>query len=247
MQSIGKTIHNYLTQVNVDGSLGPEIAESWEGSEGATKWVFKLRKDVTFHNGQKMTVKDVIASLNHHGGEDTKSAAKVIVDAISEMKAEDDYTLALTLTDGNADLPYQLSDYHLAILPANAEGKVDPTSGIGCGYYKVKSYDPGVKTELEKFADHWNADAVHLDSAEFLTIADVTARINALTTGEIDVADRMNLNQDISRANLWHRDIFDFQNFFKLTNDGCFHSGISLLIELTINVDQRSWYRKSIK
>lgn len=193
MQSIGKTIHNYLTQVNADGSLGPEAAESWEGSDGAKKWVFKLRNDITFHNGQKMTVKDVIASLKHHGGEDTKSGAKVIVDAISEMSAEDDYTLVLTLTDGNADLPYQLSDYHLAILPADADGKVDPTSGIGCGYYKLKSYEPGVKTELEKFTDHWNADAVHLDSAEFITIADVTARVNALSTGEIDVADRMDV------------------------------------------------------
>lgn len=193
MQSVGKTIHNYLTQVAANGQLGSELAETWEASEGAKKWVFKLRQGVEFHNGQKMTAKDVVASFKHHAGADSKSGAKVIVDAFSDIQADGDYTVVITLKEGNADLPYQVSDYHLAVMPATADGKIDAKSGVGCGYYKLKNFEPGVKTTVEKFPNHWNVGAVHLDSADFITIADVTARVNALTTGEIDAADRMDV------------------------------------------------------
>nr|NIS39827.1 peptide ABC transporter substrate-binding protein [Desulfuromonadales bacterium] len=66
-------LHNYLTEIDAQGNLVSELAESWEGSDDAKTWVFKLRKDVAFHNGKTLDAADVIASLNHHRGEDSKS------------------------------------------------------------------------------------------------------------------------------------------------------------------------------
>ena len=192
VQTLSGAIHNWLTVVNADGSLGGEIAESWEASPDAKTWTFKIRKGVKFHNGSPVTVKDVIASLNHHGGEESKSAAKTIVDPMTEIKADGD-NLVLTLKEGNADLPYQLSDYHIAIMQSNADGKVDATSGNGCGPYKLKSFEPGVKAELVKFDDYWDDSVGHVATAEMLTVADVAARTNALTTGEVDVIDRLDI------------------------------------------------------
>ena len=68
-----------MTEILPNGDLGPELAESWEASPDAKVWTFKLRKDVEFHNGKTLEASDVIASLNHHRGEDTKSGAKGIV------------------------------------------------------------------------------------------------------------------------------------------------------------------------
>lgn len=204
-QLVGKSIHNYLTEVRADGSLGPEIAESWEASPDAKTWTFQLRKGVEFHDGKPVTVNDVIASLNYHGGEDSQSGAKVIVDPMAEIKADGDQVLVITLKDGNADLPYQLSDYHLAIMPADADGKVTKKiaeSGMGCGSYKLKNYDAGVKTELEKFANHWNDKEGHFETAEILSVKDVAARTNSLRTGEVDAIDRL----DIKTLHLLERD-----------------------------------------
>ena len=192
-QTLGGAIYNYITAVQGDESLAGEIAESWETSKDAKVWTFKIRKGMKFHNGQAVTVNDVIASLKHHTGEDTKSGAKVIVDGISDMKASDDHTLVLTLAEGNADLPYQLSAYQLGIMPAGSDGKIDATSGIGSGPYVLKNYEPGIKAELVKFDDYWNDSVGHVATAEMLTVADVAARTNALTTGEVDVIDRLDV------------------------------------------------------
>ncbi|MGB0846623.1 MAG: ABC transporter substrate-binding protein [Thiolinea sp.] len=191
-QAMAFAIHNYLTEVKADGSLAGELAESFEASADAKTWTFKLRK-AKFHNGKSVTAKDVIASIEHHRGEDSKSGGKAVADTIESMKADGDSAVIFTLKEGNADFPYMASDYHLAILPTDDSGKIDPVAGIGAGAYTLKSYEPGVKAEFEKFPDYWNENEGHVDTAEILTVADVAARTNALTTGEADVIDRLDI------------------------------------------------------
>jgi peptide/nickel transport system substrate-binding protein len=64
----------------------------------------------------------VVESINHHRGEDSKSAAKGIIASISDIKADGADTVVFTLSGGSADFPYIMSDYHLSICPAKAEG-----------------------------------------------------------------------------------------------------------------------------
>ena len=59
--TFGYGSNNHLTEILPDGSLGPELAESWEPSPDAKVWTFKLRKDVEFHNGKTLEANDVIA------------------------------------------------------------------------------------------------------------------------------------------------------------------------------------------
>lgn len=185
--------NGYLTEIAADGSLIGEVAESWDVSPDAKVWTFKLRKGVTFHSGKSVTAEDVIASLNHHRGEDTKSAAKPIVAAIKEMRSDGDDTVVITLDAGNSDFPFILSDYHLAILPS-AGGKIDTKSGDGCGAYAVQSYEPGVRANMTRNPNYWKSDRAHFDGVEMLTVIDPAARQNALVTGEVDVIDRVDTN-----------------------------------------------------
>jgi peptide/nickel transport system substrate-binding protein len=191
--SFGYGSNNHLTEILPDGNLGPELAESWEASPDAKTWTFKLRKGAEFHNGKTLEASDVIASLNHHRGEDTKSGAKGIVTPIAEMKADGKNVLAVTLNEGNADFPFVLSDYHLAIQPGNKDGKIDAKSGIGAGAYVVESYEPGVAAKLKRNKNYYRTDYGHFDEVEVLTIADVAARTNALTTGEVELIDRLDI------------------------------------------------------
>ena len=104
---------NGLTEVDWQGNITPDLVESMEPADGATKWVYKLRKGVTFHDGKDLTPDDVIASYHHHMGPNSKSAAKSLLKAVTDIKADGPNTVIFTLSGGNADFPYLTSDYHM--------------------------------------------------------------------------------------------------------------------------------------
>ena len=142
-------LSNSLTQVDAKGEIQPDIAESFEPSDGAKTWVFRIRKGVTFHDGKTVTADDVIASLQHHRGPDTKSAAKSLLETIIDIKADGKDQVVFTLKEGNADFPYVVSDYHMPIMPAK-DGKADWQSGIRTGPFTFVNFEPGVSVKLKK-------------------------------------------------------------------------------------------------
>lgn len=190
MQAFSFARYNCLTEIAADGSLVPELAESWEPSADAKQWVFNLRKSVEFQNGKTMDAEDVIASINHHRGSGSKSAMKPIVDQIAEIKSDGPNRVILTLERGNADFAYTLSDYHMVIAPAQGE-MMDWKSGIGTGGYVVDSFAPGIRATLSRHANYWKENSAYFDNIEILAIADANARISALLGGQLDVIDRI--------------------------------------------------------
>ncbi|MDR9395291.1 MAG: ABC transporter substrate-binding protein [Roseovarius sp.] len=190
--SLAYSVHGHLTEVAQDGSLIPELAESWEASPDAKVWRFKIRKGVTFHSGKTLELQDVVNSINFHRGEESTSAAGPIVAPIVDITTEGDDTVVFTLDGGNADFPFILSDYHLAICKADGES-IDWQSGDGCGSYKLVDFNPGVSMALERHENHWRDDVAWFDSVEVLAIVDQNARTTALVSGDVEVADRLDL------------------------------------------------------
>ncbi len=139
-------LNGYLTGVGTDGSLEPELAESWEATPDAKTWRFTLRKGLMFHNGKNVTAEDVIASINYHIREGSTSPAKPLVEQVVNMKA-DGRVVEFDLSAGNADFPFTFVDYQLPILPSE-EGEIDWQSHIGCGPYKLVEFVPGVHGNL---------------------------------------------------------------------------------------------------
>ena len=191
-QALDFMLHNHLAEVTADGELVPELAESWSASDDASQWTFEVRKGVEFHNGKSITSDDVVASVNHHRGEESRSAAKALLEAIVDVKADGSQKVVVKLKAGNADFPWLLSDYHIPILPS-ADGKVDATSGVGAGGYALDSFEPGIRAVVKRNPNYWKSDRAHFDSIEMTAIVDVVARTNALSTGEIDLMDRCDL------------------------------------------------------
>lgn len=181
---------NFLTEVDADGNITPDLAESFEGSDGAKTWAFRLRKGVQFHDGRELRPEDVVASIRHHLGADSKSAVKAQLSAIKEVKADGDNVI-FSLEAGNADLPYLMSDYHLPILPATASGGMDWQAGVGTGPYLLENWQPGISAKLKRNPNYYRE--TWFDEVEILSIIDVAARMNALVTGDIHFADRCDL------------------------------------------------------
>ncbi len=195
-------LRNNLTEISPSGDLVGELAESWEASDDAVTWRFKLRQGVEFHNGKSLTADDVVASLNHHRGDDTESAAKGIVAPVKDVATDGDDTVVVTLEAGNADFPFLVSDYHLVICPANEDGTIDWQSGAGTGGYVLDSFEPGVNTRVTKNPNYWKEGRAFFESIENLFIADAVARTNALRSGEIHAMS----NLDLKTEHLLRRD-----------------------------------------
>lgn len=189
-QALHYSYGNHLTEVDSNGALIPELAESFEPGDGAKSWVFNLRKGVEFHNGKSLTADDVIATYNYHRDENSKSAAKGLLSAVTAMKKDGDNRVIFELEAGNADFPYIVSDYHLVIQPSE-NGKIDALSGIGTGGYVIDSFEPGVRALAKRNPNYFKEGRAHFDEIELLSILDVAARQNAIMNDDADVIDNV--------------------------------------------------------
>ena len=57
------SVYEALVKPDATGAYQPSLAESWSVGEEALDWTFRLRKNVTFHNGEILCADDVVATL----------------------------------------------------------------------------------------------------------------------------------------------------------------------------------------
>ena len=184
--------HNFIFEIGTDSGLLPEVAASWDVLEGGKVWSIELRQGIEFHNGKTLAVEDVIASLNHHRGDEATSAMKTQISTIVDMQADGPNRVILTLDAPNVDYGYVLADYHIPIMPSK-DGMAEIDSGIGCGPYVLDDFDPGVRYTGSRNPNYHKSDRAHFDAIEMLSIVDPAARTNALTSGDIDAMGRVDL------------------------------------------------------
>ena len=185
--------HNHLCDVGNSGALEPELAETWEGSEGSKVWTFKLRKGVEFHNGKTLNSQDVVASINYHRGEDSKSPGKALLSDVVSVKADGPNVVTFHLKSGNADFPFIISDQNFMILPSK-DGQINWMDRVASGPFVMQEFEPGVRAFLTKNPNYFKEGRPYFDELELLTIADPVARTNALTSGIVDLIDRVQLS-----------------------------------------------------
>ena len=183
---------SYLTLIEPDGSLGPDLASNWTANEDASVWTFELNPNASFHSGKPVTAKDVVASLNHHRGDDTTSAAKALLSSVTDIEADGDHTVVVSLSGGTADLPWLMTDYHLAIVPANDDGTANWQGGDGSGPYRIDEGEWGVGWKLSRH-EGWHLEGAYFDKVEMLVLNDPNSRQTALVTGDVDAVSLIDL------------------------------------------------------
>jgi len=178
----GRLTFNNLCRLREDLTAAPELAESFEANADATEWVFKLRKDVEWHDGSKLTADDVVYSMNRHLGADTKSVAKVLVADVKEWVKDDNHTVRAKLNVSNSELPVVLGTFHFKIIK---DGTTDFQTAVGTGPFRLTEFKPGVRSIHDRNDNYWGNAGPYLDRVEVFGITDNSARLNALLAGDI--------------------------------------------------------------
>ncbi|MDR7127218.1 ABC transporter substrate-binding protein [Pseudotabrizicola sp. 4114] len=204
--------HVYETLVDTDaeGNLVPRLATEWMVKDTSPDtWVFKLRPDVTFHDGAAFTAEDVVFSINRARSEG--SLMRSLHGAVVDVVAVDDLTVEVKMAAPSPIYPRNLTNTFMMDLTwaeANNVVKVqDFTAGEdnyavrntnGTGPYVLTSREPEVRSMLTLNEKHWAETSPGITDIEYLTIADPATRTAALLSGEVDLILDMPV-QDIER------------------------------------------------
>ncbi|PTQ12698.1 ABC transporter substrate-binding protein [Sphingomonas oleivorans] len=191
--------YNGLTSLDEHSRAQLALAESIE-SRDATVWTVKLRRDVRFHDGKKLTADDVVYSLRRHADPAVGSKARVFASQFAEIRAMAPDEVRITLIAPNADLPVILGINNFQII---RDGTTDFTTANGTGPFRCKEYTPGVRSVSVRNEDYWRRPP-HLGEVELFAIADENARVNALLSGDVDLINAINprITKQLRRAGL---------------------------------------------
>lgn len=181
------------TLIVSDGNGGYKggLATSWE-FESDTKIVFKLRDDVTFHNGNPFTAEDVRQTLVT-GAESTFSNTLFACIDTANINIIDDHTIEVNLKYSYAPLLEVLSSFRASIIDAETY-TADPAAygrnPVGTGPMKMSRWISGDRIELEANTNYWGTP-VSYSTCIFRVIVEATSRTIELETGGIDIASEL--------------------------------------------------------
>jgi peptide/nickel transport system substrate-binding protein len=191
--ALGNIISQYAvfeTLTLIDTKTGQPkgvIAESWTVSPDGLAMELKLRQGATFHTGRQLTSEDVIFTIKQVQNPATAANTRFIAEQITNLRANGDLGLTLTF---KRPLPNVFDLFEIMPI-VDKETYPDYKAGkvvVGTGRFTWKSWTPGGKIVLEKYAKHRDATNTHLDSIEIQIIKDPTALVSAVRSGRVQYA-----------------------------------------------------------
>src|SRR5262245_29567356 len=86
-------VYSGVTEIDRDGKLKPDLAESWTASDDLKTWTFKIRKGVKFHHGREADAEDVKVTFARVIDKATGSVARVNFEIIDKIEVLDPQTI----------------------------------------------------------------------------------------------------------------------------------------------------------
>ncbi|MDQ0457233.1 peptide/nickel transport system substrate-binding protein [Rhizobium paknamense] len=175
-----------LVTITEDGKIAPQLAESWDISPDGLTYTFKLRKGVTFHDGEAFNAAVAKFSLDRARDAQSVNPQKRFFAQIDSIDAPDEARLVVKLKQKNSSLLYWLG-WPASVMVAPKTANDNKTTPIGTGPFKFVSWAKGDRVELAANADYWDKDAKPaLDKVTFRFIGDAQAQAAALKSGDVD-------------------------------------------------------------
>jgi len=205
-------VYDPLVMPVKDGSVAPGVATEWKVSDDGLTWEFKLRNDITFHSGNKLTAKDVAYTMNRMVklGE---GFGYLYNGSIKEAVAVDDYTVKFVCSKVSGTLLSALvrlyildselvkthygsgdygefGDYGKAFLLEN---------DAGSGPYKLKQYMANTYIHCEKFKDYWaGLDSNNPEEFKLIGSNEAVTVKTMMSRQELEIADKYQSSENIT-------------------------------------------------
>jgi oligopeptide transport system substrate-binding protein len=194
----------------------PGMAESIESEDGKV-WTIKLKDGFTFHNGEPVDAQSFLRAWNYAAygpnatqvgfffspvvGYDEVSGAKPKAKEMSGLKAVDDTTIEVTLTEAFSQWPLVMT-YAPAFVPMAEECEKDIKAcneqPIGNGPYEfAEPWDHNKSISLQKYADYSDEETDgNVDEIQFKFYGDLKTAFRDFEAGNVDIVNEVDPSQE---------------------------------------------------
>lgn len=202
----GFMVYDTLFGMTQKGEIQPQMVESYTTSADQLEWTFILRSGLAFHDGSPVTAEDVVASIKRWGSR--ISAGQLLMKATESVEAVDGNTFRIRLSRpfgfmldalGNANNPLFIMPRRIAETPGTTQ--ISEVVGSGPYMFKKDEYAPGNKIvylrnpayvpRAEAASGTAGGKEVFLDRVEWVVLPDAQTQANALTSGSVDLIERI--------------------------------------------------------
>ena len=189
---VTEMVFSKLIHTKSDDSIAPDLATGWDISADKRTYVFNLRRDAKWQDGEPLTAKDVVFTIKTIQNPDTRSILtsswdKVVVNQL------DEYTVQFVLPTSYSAFMNALG--RVGILPEHVLGGTQPSmlrldeynqQPIGSGPFVMDRLDPQSPTISLKRNDEYYGRKAYLDAVEFRQFDDARSMLDSYTKREID-------------------------------------------------------------
>lgn len=206
--TLNQQIYEPLVQRDAQGKTVPALAESWGLTSDPLVWEFRLRRNVTFHDGTPFTADDVAFSIQR--GREATAGVSPLLQSIDRVITVDSHLVRIRTKGPTPLLPASLT--HLLIVSKawterNGAVKVAPEAqrpqshmfrqANGTGPFVLVSREPGVRTVMRRNESYWAnpQSPTEITELTYLPLPNDTERVQALVSGEVDFLQDVPVNE----------------------------------------------------
>ncbi len=235
--AIAEHIFGRLVDRDDQARIRPQLAESWRLISD-TEWEFRLRRDVTWHDGRPFTADDVLFTFERAPNvPNSPGGFGATLRSVKSAEAPDPYTLRITTHWPNPVLLPELASVFIVSrhvgTGATTEAYNAGRAAIGTGPYRVASHRQGDRTELTRNEAYFGG-AEPWARVSYRFIAADPARTAALLAGDVDMIDQVAPN-DLPRLERDQRVVVSRIASLRLAHLGPDHSRSGPLPHVTDN------------
>lgn len=182
----GRLVYEPLAVVDRDFNVVPVLYTEATPNDDATEWTYTLHPDAAFADGTPLRGTDVLATMGAMRG--TEGVANLAMVDVERSRADAD-TVTFALSQPVAEFDRRIAQSFFIVLP---DGRMSDRleDQNGSGPYRVVTWRAGQRSVLERRDDYWGGDDRGMaDRIELIAAPDPNARLRALTTDQVDVAD----------------------------------------------------------
>ena len=194
-------VYDQICALDAKGDVRPQMAEGWTTAADGLAWEFTLREGLKFHDGERVTAADCVASIRRWAARDT--FGQVLMGRVDELAAVDDRRFRFRLKQRFPLLALAIgqSQNPCFVMPARVAAtdpfqQIRDTTGSGPFRFLAGEWNPGQRAVWARNADYVarsepvdglaGGRVPKIERVEWTVITDPSTAANAMMTGEQD-------------------------------------------------------------